>query len=148
VQQGVGVPIAYADASWREPSSGLSESVVHPIDLDNLPTDKEESKKIQPEFPRLKNDSLADCPRSMAEIKRYITAETARRGHDLFFGRTAIVGDVHFWLWGFIDNGETCFVDISLRNGGSLLGMGSGEELTPEPFIALSYARDWRGRCR
>jgi hypothetical protein len=120
--------------------------VDHPIDLDKIPSDKEEIRKIQPEFPRLKNDSPVDCPCSMAEIRRYISAETGRRGHDLFFGRTAQVGDVQFWLWGFIDDGETCFVDVSVRSGSSSLAMGSGEGLTPAQFIALRYARHWRER--
>jgi hypothetical protein len=118
------------------------------LDVDKLPAEKEEILKLQPVFPRLKKDSPADCPCSMVEIRRYVTAETGRRGHDLFFGRTAIVGDVHFWLWGLIDDGETCFVDVSARRGTSSLCMGSGEGLTPEQYIALRYARYWRGRRR
>jgi hypothetical protein len=120
--------------------------VSHTIDLDALPTNKGDIQKIQPEFPRLKIDSPAGCPCPMAEIRRYVTAETGRKGHDLFFGRTALVGDVHFWLWGLIDQGETCFVDVSARGDRSFLSMGSGEGLTPEQFIALQYARHWRGR--
>ncbi len=70
------------------------------IDLETLPADKQDLVKIQPEFP-----------------KRYIGAETGRKGHDLFFGRRALVGDVRFWLWGFIDDGETCYVDVSAGKG-------------------------------
>jgi hypothetical protein len=82
----------------------------------------------------------------MHDIKRYVTAETGRRDHDLFFGRTAVLGDVHFWLWGFLDDGETCYVDVSVRGSESLVSMGSGAELTPEQHIALRYARHWRRR--
>jgi hypothetical protein len=121
------------------------EIVVRPIDLDKLPTDKE-IRQIQPEFPRLQHDSPVDCPCTMAEIRRYIAAETGRKGHDLFFGRTALVRDVHFWLWGFLDDGETCFLAVSARKGKSFLALGSGEGLTPEQFIALRYARYWRGQ--
>ena len=96
-------------------------------------------------FPRLAPDSPRGCPLSMVDIKRYVTAETGRKGHDLFFGRTAVVGDVHFWLWGFLNDGETCYVDVSIRKGKSSLSMGSGVGLTPEQHIALRYARHWRG---
>jgi hypothetical protein len=116
------------------------------IDLEALPTDKEEIVKMQPEFPRLESDSPSGCPRSLSEVKRYVSAETGRKGHDLFFGRTALVGDVRFWLWGFIDDGDTCYVDVSAGKGTTLIGMGSGEGLTPEQYIALRYARRWRGR--
>jgi hypothetical protein len=52
-------------------------------------TDKEEIVKVQPEFPRLGVDSPAGCPRSLSDVKRYVGGETGRKGHDLFFGRTA-----------------------------------------------------------
>jgi hypothetical protein len=126
----------------------MDTTVAHPVDLQALPTEKEAMQKLQPEFPRLKMDSPVGCPCSMADIRRYITAETGRKGHNMFFGRTALVGDVHFWLWGFIDEGDTCFVDVSARGDQSHLGMGSGEGLTPEQFIALRYARRWRGPRR
>jgi hypothetical protein len=114
-------------------------------DLARLPTEKAEIAKLHPVFPRLVPDSPAACRVSMVDIKRYVTAETGRKGHDLFFGRTAVVGDVHFWLWGFLDDGETCYVDVSVRKGRSSLSMGSGVGLTPEQYIALRYARHWRG---
>jgi hypothetical protein len=37
-------------------------------------------------------------------------------------------------------------VDVSAGRGTTLIGMGSGEGLTPEQSIALRYARRWRGR--
>ncbi|HEV3190985.1 MAG TPA: hypothetical protein VGY54_10835, partial [Polyangiaceae bacterium] len=115
------------------------------IDLGKLPTEKAEIAKLHPVFPRLAPDSPGGCPLSMVDIKRYVTAETGRKDHDLFFGRTAIVGDVHFWLWGLLDAGDTCYVDVSAGRGRSLLSMGSGVGLTPEQYIALRYARQWRG---
>ena len=114
------------------------------IDLRELPTDKAAIAKLHPAFPHLVPDSPAGCPISMVDIKRYVTAETGRKGHDLFFGRTAMVGDVHFWLWGLLDDGETCYVEVGARQGRSLLGMSSGAGLTPEQYIALQYARHWR----
>src|ERR1700730_10644082 len=95
------------------------------LDLDTLPTDKAEILKLQPVFPRLAPDAPTGCPCPMLDIKRYVAAETGRRGHDLSFGRTAVLGDVHFWLWGFLDAGETCYVDVSVRGGESLVSMGA-----------------------
>jgi hypothetical protein len=122
--------------------------VARPIGLQALPTEKKEMQKLQPEFPRLNKDSPVGCPRTMVEIRRYITAETGREGHDLFFGRTALVGDVQFWLWGFIDEGDTCFVEVAARGDHSRLSIGSGEGLTPEQYLALTYARHWREQRR
>jgi hypothetical protein len=121
------------------------------IDLDSLPTAKEEIVNFQLEFPRLEPDSPESCPCSMTDIRRYLYAEAGSGKRDLFFGRTALVGGVRFWLWGYVDGGRTYFVDVSqdarsqdAQN--SSLCMGSGEGLTPEQYIALQYARRWRGR--
>jgi hypothetical protein len=114
-------------------------------DLEKLPLDTEEMRKLEPEFPRLENDSPKGCPRSMNEIRQYVIVETGEKGHDLFFGRTALVGDVRFWLWGYTDEkGRTEYVDVSSGRGTSSLSMGSGDNLTPEQYIALQYARYWR----
>jgi hypothetical protein len=116
------------------------------INIDSLPTSKEEIRKIELEFPRLEPDSPDGCPCSMAEIRRYLSAEAGTGKRDLFFGRTARVGAVRFWLWGYVDDGRTYFVDVSESAGHSTIAMGSGEELTSEQYIALRYARRWRGR--
>src|SRR5438270_10875839 len=114
-------------------------------DLDALPTSREEIAAVQPEFPRLKEDSPKECPCSVGDIKRYVAAEMGKKGHDLFFGRTAQVGEVRFWIWGLIDNGSTYYVDVSIGpKGAPLVAMGSGEGLTPEQHIALRFARHWR----
>jgi hypothetical protein len=116
------------------------------IDLDARPTAKEETLKLRPEFPRLEPDSPEGCPCSMAAIRKYLAAEAGSGKHDLFFGRTALVDDVRFWLWGYVENGRTYFVDLSEKAGRSTICMGSGDGLSPEQYIALRYARRWRGR--
>jgi hypothetical protein len=113
-------------------------------DLDMLPTEKEQIALLSLEFRRLADDSPAGCPYPLTSVRRYITAETGRKGHELFFGRTALVGRVRFWLWGIMDEGTSLYVDASEFRGASLLSMGSGEGLTPEQYIGLAYARYWR----
>ena len=117
------------------------------IDLNSLPTSKEKILHLQPEFPRLEPDSPEGCPCSMMEIKKYLSAEGGARACDLLFGRTALVGDVRFWLWGYVDEGRTYFVDVSERAGLSTVCMGNGDGMTPEQYIALRFARRWRGRA-
>src|SRR5579884_4314708 len=109
------------------------------IDLETLPED--EVVKLQPDFPRLDPDSPHGCPCSLAEIRKYLSAEAGGGRRDLFFGRTALVGDVRFWLWGYVDDGKSYFVDVSQKARRTLIGMGSGEGLTPEQYIALRYIR-------
>ena len=116
--------------------------------LAELPTVRMEMAKLRLDLSRLDPDSAKGCPISMADIRRYVVAETGRRGHDYFFGRTALVDDVSFWLWGIIDAGACCYIDVSAARGAALIGMGSGEGLTPEQFIALRYACQWRGKAR
>jgi hypothetical protein len=65
-----------------------------------------------------------------------------------FFGRTALVDDAKFWLWGIVDAGSILYVYVSEGRGIRLLGMGSGESVTPEEFIARLYERDWKRRAR
>ena len=95
---------------------------------------KEEIRKIEVEFPRLEPDSPDGCPCSMAEIGRYLSAEAGKGKRDLFFGRTARVGVVRFWLWGYVDGGRTYFVDVSASGGHSTIAMGSGDGLTSEQY--------------
>jgi hypothetical protein len=95
----------------------------------------------------LADDSPKGCPFSMAAINKYLNAESGGVRPDLFFGRTALVGDVRFWLWAYIDGGKTYFVDVSERAGRSTVCIGSGEGLSPEQYIALRYARRWKGRA-
>jgi hypothetical protein len=116
------------------------------IDLAKLPTRREDMIKLNPEFPRLPDDSPRGCPVTMAEIRRYLRAETGTGKHELFFGRTALVADVRFWLWGYVENGETYYLYVSERNGYSPIDFAYGEEITPEQFIALKYASQWRDR--
>jgi hypothetical protein len=114
------------------------------IDLDKLPTSKAEILKMTLDFPRLAPDTPDGCPCSMAAIRKYLAAEAGSARRDLFFGRTALVSDVRFWLWGYVEGERTYFVDVSERKGESTICMGSGEGLTPEQYIGLRYARAWR----
>ena len=116
------------------------------VELDKLPTSKAEVLAIKPEFPKLVEDSPRGCPCSATEIARYLVAETGAK-QDLFFGRTALVGDVRFWLWGYVSDGQAYYVDVSARGERSTICMGSGEGLTPEQYIALRYARRWKKRA-
>jgi hypothetical protein len=82
----------------------------------------------------------------MREIREYLRAEQGEAPQDLFFGRTAAVGDVRFWLWGYVDRGHTYYVDVSQRKGRASISVGSGDRLTPEQYMALRYVRSWRKR--
>ncbi|WP_394849716.1 hypothetical protein LZC95_19965 [Pendulispora brunnea] len=122
------------------------------VDLKKLPTEVEEMAKLDVDFPRLPEDSPKGCPWSMADIRRYLRAECCGGTHDLFFGRTAVIGNVRFWLWGYVEGGRTYFVEVADRGGGdAVLGMGGEQGLTPEQYMALYYARwcrkpQWRPR--
>jgi hypothetical protein len=116
---------------------------------DEFPTDRNEAIKFNPDIERLEPDSAASCPYSLGKIRTYLRAETGADVADLFFGRTALIGEVKFWLWGYVKDSHSYFVDVSSGGGKTRVGMGSGEGLTPEQYIALEYARHWgkkRGR--
>jgi hypothetical protein len=118
------------------------------IDLEKLPTKKQEVLALSPEFPRLMEDSPKGCPRTLVQIRQYLSAEAGGSKWDLVFSRTALVGAVRFWLWGYVDARKTYFVDVSENGGHSTICMGSGEGLTPEQYIALRYARSRRGKTK
>lgn len=110
-----------------------------------LPTSVEAIRKLRPEFPRLTPDSPKGCPVSMSEIRAYLRAECEAAVPDLFFGRTASIGGVRFWLWGFTDGrGLTMFVDVGARGAKSRLNVASAQDLSAEQYLALQYARWWR----
>jgi hypothetical protein len=114
--------------------------------LEKLPTTRSEIVGMQLDFPRLQPDSPAQCPVSVSDIKKYVRAEAGKSPPEMVFGRTALVGDVQFWLWGYVDEkGRTMYVNVSRRSGGKPnVSMGSGEGLTAEQYIGLYYARWWR----
>ncbi|HWZ92812.1 MAG TPA: hypothetical protein VNW92_28295 [Polyangiaceae bacterium] len=118
------------------------------IDLEKLPTKKQDVLALDLDFPRLEEDSPHACPCSLAEIRKYLNAEAGGNQRDLIFGRTAQIGGVRFWLWGYVDSGKAYFVDVSENGGDMAICMGSGEGLTPEQYMALRYARRWRGRTK
>jgi hypothetical protein len=118
------------------------------IDLEKFPTKKQEMLALSPEFPRLMEDSPKGCPCTLVQIRQYLSAEGGGSRCDLVFGRTALVGAVRFWLWGYVDGGKTYFVDVSENAGHPMICTGSGEGLTPEQYIALRYARSWRGKTK
>ena len=82
----------------------------------------------------------------MSELRRYVEAETGRVGHDFFFGRTALVDGVRFWVWGIVDQGETLYVDVSEHGGRSVVSMGRGERRSVEDYVRARYARSWSSR--
>jgi hypothetical protein len=113
------------------------------IDLDSLPTTRAEMADRSVEFPRLEPDSPDECPCSLAEVMRYLAVEGGTVKPHLIFGRTAMVGDVSFWLWGYVDEGKTYFVDVGARGGQKTICVGSGEGLTPEQYLARRSPRRW-----
>jgi len=111
-----------------------------------LPDSKDAIAKILPEVDRLPDDSPKGCPCKLGEVRRYLEAETGRTGHDLFFGRTARIAGVQFWLWGAIDDGESVFIDVSQCGAGGLLAMGAAGDLSPEQYLLLRFVRSWRDK--
>ncbi len=117
------------------------------IDLDDIPASRLDIVKLHVELEEL--PAGTKCPVSRAEVREYVKAEGALEQVTLFRGRTAQLGGVRFWPWGYVeDDGSSVYVFFSQGHGSSLLGLGSGDGLTPEQFIALQYARDWRPRIR
>jgi len=115
------------------------------MDPKMLPTSKTEIAELLLDWDRLDVDTSAECPVSMSEIVRYISAETGGERPPLIFGRTARIDSVSFWVWGFVSSfGETFYVDVSSDGRESLVGMGSGESFTVPQYVALRYVRFWR----
>src|SRR5450432_1835490 len=114
------------------------------MDPSTLPRSQEEMQKIHPELDRLEPDSPKGAPCGLSEIRKYLRAEAGSGERDLFFGRTALIGKIKFWLWGYTEGSATCYVDVSTDGSEYLIGSGSGENLTPEQYLALRYVRRWR----
>lgn len=115
---------------------------------DDLPTDKFAMQKLAPEFERLDPDSPDGCPCTLADVRKYLRADPAAGRADLFFGRTARIGTMRFWLWGFAVLGKTVYVAVEQEGTDAGIVSGSGEGLSPEQYLGLRYARTLRDKRR
>ena len=84
----------------------------------------------------------------MRDIRTYLLAEYGRRDFDLFFGRTAAIKGVHFWLWAFLHRARRQYVLVSAWRGRSLLNAGGGEQLSPEESIQHEFTSYWSVKLR
>jgi hypothetical protein len=109
-----------------------------------FPRSTEEMRNLHPELDRLEPDSPKGAPCGLSEIGSYLRAEGFPRSHDLLFGRTARIGKIKFWLWGYSEGDETYYVDVSSDGNTHVIAAGSADNLTPEQYLALSYVRGWR----
>ncbi len=105
---------------------------------------------IEPVLARLHPDDESGCPMSKRDIHAYLKADAPAPyvKPDLFFGRTALIEGVRFWLWGFVERGRTNFVDVGAYGDEAIVGVGLGDGLTPEQFLALRYVRQWKPKLR
>ena len=110
---------------------------------EDLPEDASDWSSVDVEFERLNPDTAKSCPESVGSLMAYIRCESADtdRAEEsrLKFVRTAIVGEVTYWLWQYTEeDGEVCFVTFVI-SGGTCLGLSETNGLTPEQFLLADY---------
>lgn len=115
---------------------------------EDLPTENDAIQKLALEFERLEPDSPKGCPCSLADIRGYLSADPSTARKDLFFGRTARIGSMKFWLWGYVADAMTFFVTVEQDERGLSIASGLGDGLTPEQYLGLRYARRRASRQR
>ena len=84
----------------------------------------------------------------MTDIHEYLRAESSKRVVGLAFLRTALIGEVSFWLWSYHDSGRRHYVDVGAVGARAVIATGAADDLTPEQYLGLRYARRWRGKKR